>query len=62
MDDLIRKYVDSWELSHQNTAAYLCGHPEMISHGKGILHRVGFGKESVKEEVYWIPAKQAQAS
>jgi ferredoxin--NADP+ reductase len=62
VDDLIRKYVDSWELSPQNTAAYLCGHPEMISHGKGILHRVGFGKESVKEEVYWIPAKQAQAS
>ncbi len=62
VDDLIRKYADSWALSPQNTAAYLCGHPEMISHGKGILQRVGFGKESVKEEVYWIPAKQAQAS
>ena len=29
----------------------------MIEHGKGILKRRGFPKESMREEVYWIPPK-----
>ena len=57
VDDLLRKYVDQWGLTGENTIAYLCGHPEMIEHGKGILKRRGFAKECLKEEVYWIPAK-----
>jgi len=57
-DDLLRKYADMWELSAENTIAYLCGHPEMIDRGKGILKRKGFQKEALKEEVYWIPAKE----
>ena len=31
-------------------------------HGRGILQRRGFRKESIKEEVYWVPAKHAAAS
>jgi hypothetical protein len=31
----------------------------MIEHGKGILKRKGFAKEALKEEIYWIPAKEA---
>ncbi len=58
VDDLLRKYTDLWVLTGDNATAYLCGHPEMIEHGKGILKRRGFGKESVREEVYWIPAKE----
>jgi ferredoxin--NADP+ reductase len=57
VDDVLRKYVDLWGLSGEDTVAYLCGHPEMIEHGKGILKRRGFSKESLREEVYWIPAK-----
>ncbi len=57
VDDLIRKYSDLWNLKGDTTTAYLCGHPEMIEHGKGILRRAGFPKESVKEEVYWVPGK-----
>ena len=30
----------------------------MIEHGKGILQRVGFTKEVLKEEIYWIPGKE----
>ncbi len=59
VDDLIRKYADQWELTHDNTTAYLCGHPEMIEHGKGILKRAGFAKENLREEVYWVSAKEA---
>ena len=29
----------------------------MVEHGKGILKRIGFKKENLKEEVYWVPAK-----
>jgi ferredoxin--NADP+ reductase len=59
VDDVLRKYADMWGLTGANSVGYLCGHPEMIEHGKGILKRIGFTKEVLKEEIYWIPAKQA---
>ena len=62
VDDVLRKYADLWNLTGENAVAYLCGHPEMIEHSKGILKRIGFGKEFLKEEVYWVPAKDAAAS
>lgn len=62
VDDLIRKYADLWKLNAANTVAYLCGHPGMVENGKGILQRRGFRRESIKEEVYWMPAKHAAAS
>ena len=58
VDELIRKYADQWGCNAQSTTAYLCGHPDMIENGKGILKRAGFQKENMKEEVYWIPQKQ----
>jgi len=60
VDELIRKYADQWGLKGSNATGYLCGHPDMIEHGKGILQRAGFPKENLKEEVYWIPGKDAQ--
>ena len=59
VEDIIRKYSDQWGLTGADTTGYLCGHPEMIEHGKGILQRRGFAKEYLKEEVYWIPPKGA---
>jgi ferredoxin/flavodoxin---NADP+ reductase len=59
VDELIRKYADQWGCTAANSTGYLCGHPDMIEHGKGILKRAGFQKEHLKEEVYWIPAKGA---
>lgn len=58
VDDVLRKYADQWGLNGSNSVGYLCGHPEMIEHGKGILHRIGFQKEFMKEEIYWIPGKE----
>jgi ferredoxin/flavodoxin---NADP+ reductase len=57
VDDLVRKYTDAWGCTAANSIAYLCGHPEMVEHGKGILKRIGFQKEHMKEEVYWVPSK-----
>lgn len=61
VDDLIRKYADQWGCTGANSIAYLCGHPEMIEHAKGILKRIGFEKQNIKEEVYWLPPKAASA-
>jgi ferredoxin--NADP+ reductase len=57
VDELIRKHADQWGCTAVNTIAYLCGHPEMVEYGKGVLKRIGFEKENLKEEVYWVPAK-----
>ena len=59
VDELIRKYTDLWDMAGSTTTGYLCGHPDMIENGKGILKRKGFVKEGLFEEVYWIPAKTA---
>ena len=58
VDDLIRKYVSDWGLSPADTTVYLCGHPNMIENGRGILQRAGWQKGSMYEEVYFQPAKE----
>jgi ferredoxin--NADP+ reductase len=60
VDDLIRKYSDQWQLKPDDTTAYLCGNPQMVENGKGILRRAGFGKESIKEELFWAPPSNGQ--
>ena len=56
-EDVLRKYLDDLGLEPANTTAYLCGHPEMIAHAKGILERRGFAKASIREELYWVQKK-----
>jgi ferredoxin/flavodoxin---NADP+ reductase len=58
VDDLIRKYTDLWGLDTETTTAYLCGHPEMVEHGKAILRRRGWKKDALKEEIYFLPPKK----
>jgi hypothetical protein len=57
VEDIIRKYTHSWKLDPLDTTGYLCGHPQMIELGRGILLRSGYAKESLREEVYWVPPK-----
>lgn len=59
VDEVVRKYADHWELTPENTTAYLCGHPAMVDNVRGILHRRGWQKNSIKEELYFISAKKA---
>jgi ferredoxin/flavodoxin---NADP+ reductase len=60
-EDILRKYADQWNCTPANTTAYLCGHPQMIEHSKGILQRRGFDKKLLKEEIYWIPPKDSHS-
>jgi ferredoxin/flavodoxin---NADP+ reductase len=61
VDDILRKYTDLWGLG-ANTVVYLCGHPAMVEAAKGILKRIGFSKDDLKEEIYWVPSRKAVAS
>lgn len=61
VEDVIRKYADSWGLAPGETTAYLCGHPEMIEHGRGILLRRGWDKRHMRDEVYFVPGKEPAA-
>jgi ferredoxin--NADP+ reductase len=60
VDDLLRKYADEWGLRPEGTTGYLCGHPVMVENGHGILHRAGWKKDAVFEEIYFQQAKGAQ--
>jgi hypothetical protein len=62
VDDLVRKYTDSWGLAGDSTTAYLCGHPSMIENTKGILKRHGWEAGAIREEAFFVPAKNAAAS
>jgi ferredoxin/flavodoxin---NADP+ reductase len=59
-EDVLRKYLDNLGLDPKTTTAYVCGHPQMIENAKGILARRGFPKESIREEIYWVPKKEAK--
>ncbi|HXR98748.1 MAG TPA: FAD-binding oxidoreductase [Terriglobales bacterium] len=58
-EDLIRKYADAAGFCAGQTAAYLCGHPQMIENAKGMLTRCGFPKHDLHEEIYFILPKAA---
>src|SRR5579863_7445755 len=55
VDDIVRKYTDLWGLKPVSTTGYLFGHPSMVENGRGILTRAGWKKDSMFEEVYFIP-------
>lgn len=56
-EDLIRKYADAAGFGAGHTAAYLCGHPQMIENAKGILTRCGYSRPDLHEEIYFILPK-----
>jgi ferredoxin--NADP+ reductase len=62
VDDLLRKYADQWGITGKNSVGYICGHPAMIENAKGILQRIGFTKEVMKEEIYWVPTREEAKS
>jgi ferredoxin--NADP+ reductase len=56
VDDVVRKYTDLWGLKPTETTAYLCGHPNMVENGRGILQRAGWQKNAMFEEIYFVPS------
>jgi len=57
VDDLMRKYTDLWKLSPDDTKIYLCGHPDMIEHTRGIVRRRGWMEYAIQAEAYFVPPR-----
>lgn len=60
VEDVLRKYLDAFGLEPSNTTTYLCGQPQMVENSREILLRRGFQKDSIRQEVYWVPKKAAK--
>src|SRR6266852_5346769 len=61
-EDVLRKHLDFAGFTPEDSTAYLCGHPQMIENGKGILLRRGFDRAQIHVEVYWMPPKAEKAA
>jgi ferredoxin--NADP+ reductase len=57
-EDVLRKHLDTAGFTPRDTSVYLCGHPQMIENGKGILLRRGFDRSQIHVEIYWMPKKE----
>jgi ferredoxin--NADP+ reductase len=53
VEDVMRKYADAAGMRPGHGAVFLCGNPEMIGKGRGIMHRRGFADKEIREEQYW---------
>ena len=53
VEDIVRKYADQLGLDCCNSAAYACGHPQMVTNVKAILERARFNRDQIKEEKYF---------
>lgn len=54
VEDVLRKHLDATTFPPAETAAYTCGHPQMIEKAQGILRRAGFGEDAIHEEKYFV--------
>lgn len=58
VEDVLRKYLDRVPFGPDETAAYTCGHPQMIEKAQGIFERAGFPEEAVHEEKYFVERRE----
>jgi len=54
VEDVLRKHLDATPFVPGDTAAYTCGHPQMIEKAQGILRRAGFSEDAIHEEKYFV--------
>lgn len=54
VEDVLRKHLDAAPFPPNDTAAYTCGHPQMIDKAQGILQRAGLPEEAIHEEKYFV--------
>lgn len=54
VEDVLRKHLDAWAPPLDDTAAYTCGHPQMIDNAQGIFERTGLPDDAIHEEKYFV--------
>ena len=63
VEDIVRKYSDQLGFDGYDSAAYACGHPQMVTNVKAILQRARFNRDQIEEEKYFsIDAHQTLAN
>ena len=61
VDDLVRKYTDTWRLTPEDTMVYMCGHPGMIENSRGIVRRRGWNEDVIKSEAFFVAGSESEA-
>jgi ferredoxin/flavodoxin---NADP+ reductase len=54
LEDVCREF----ELTPDNSIAYICGNPDMILNADATFQSLGFAEESVRKELYWPKGKE----
>ncbi len=61
VEDVLRKHLDASGFDVSDTAAYTCGHPQMIDKAQGILQRARLDDDQIHEEKYFVERRQPAA-
>lgn len=59
VEDVLRKHLDAWAPPLGDTAAYTCGHPQMIDNAQGMFERTGLPDGAIHEEKYFVERVKA---
>ena len=59
---VLPRALAQFNLSPDNTIAYICGNPDMILAADAFLREAGFPEHQVKKELYWPKGKEPRAS
>jgi ferredoxin--NADP+ reductase len=58
VESIVAPVCDELGLTPENTIAYICGNPDMITAAEATLLERGFPEEQVKKELYWPKGKE----
>ena len=58
VEAIVEAVCRDFDLTPDNSIAYLCGNPDMILHADATFKSLGFAEESVRKELYWPKGKE----
>ena len=60
-ESVLARALDEFNLTPDNTIAYICGNPDMILAADAFLLEAGFPEVQVKKELYWPKGKEPRS-
>ena len=58
VEAIVEAVCRDFDLTPDNSVAYLCGNPDMILNADATFQALGFAEESVRKELYWPKGKE----
>ena len=62
VETIVPQVYDELGLTTENSIAYICGNPDMISSVDTLLLERGFPEEQIKKELYWPKGKEPRGA